>query len=238
MRYACGRTYANSVPSPIDVWCWRLDRDGLFNRSAQRLLSEQEQQRADRFRFAIHRQRFIAAHVGLRTLLADRLGRDPAALHFAVNAFGKPHLAEGGSLTFNLAHCGDVAVLAIACALPVGIDVEALRPAPHEIAAQCFSYSERQELADLDPASRDTGFFHGWTRKEAFIKAIGTGLSTPLDSFSVSLSPHAPACVRHVDGDPAEAARWQLVHLEPAPGYVAAVAARHLGWQVALHQHD
>ena len=240
MIYTSLPASANPPATHIDVWCWRLDRPELSSSSACTLLSEDERQRAARFVFDVHRTRYIAAHVRLRLLLGDYLGCDPAALRFSTNRFGKPCLADGPEaehgLTFNLSHTEDIAVLGVAEDLPLGIDVEALRPAPLEIADHFFSHAEREELAKLERDARDIGFFQCWTRKEAFIKALGSGLSTPLDSFSVSLSPGIPACLRMVDGDPQEAARWQLVHLDPAPGHVGAIAARSRGWCAILRE--
>jgi 4'-phosphopantetheinyl transferase len=163
--------------------------------------------------------------VGLREILAGYLRCEPSQLSFSVNAYQKPFLEDGG-LEFNLSHSGDLALLAVTRARKVGVDVEWMRTGfeIEEIGGRFFSQSEMVELQVLPPAQRELGFFNCWTRKEAYLKAQGMGLTLPLNSFDVSLSPGQPAILRATRPDPAEAARWTLLSLEVGPGYAAAVA--------------
>jgi len=194
------------------------------------LLSEDEQQRAHRFVFDRDRRRFIVARARLRQLLGERLGVPPAALRFVYGAQGKPALAAkfaGSGLRFNVSHSEDVAVYAFALDREVGIDVEAVRELPDadDIAARCFSRRENETYLKLGSRERSLGFFNCWTRKEAFIKALGEGLSHPLDRFDVSLAPGEPARILRVGGAPGEHCGWRMQSFVPAAGFVSALVA-------------
>ena len=178
--------------------------------------------RAARFRFERDRVRFIAARGALRSILARYMGCAPAALAFSYSAYGKPALAEMNcaqpALSFNLSHSGDWAMCAVAQDRRVGIDIELLRPelATQSIAEHFFSAAEVTALRSLSPAEQIPAFFRCWTRKEAFVKARGEGLSLPLDRFDVSLLPGAPAALLRAADDPQEVSRWSMLTL-PAP---------------------
>jgi 4'-phosphopantetheinyl transferase len=191
-------------------------------------LSEEERARASRFAFPIDRIRYVAAHGQLRQVLAAYLGRSPADLAFDLGPQGKPRLAGSSELSFNLSHSGDLGLLAVAWGREVGVDTEAIRPVPDldDLVARCFSGSERSALASLPEELRLTAFFDGWTRKEAFLKALGAGLSRPLQSFDVSLLPGQPARLLSLDGDPAASRAFALRALRPGSGFVGAVAVQ------------
>jgi 4'-phosphopantetheinyl transferase len=200
-------------------------------------LSPDERARAVRFVFPRHRDRFIAGRAFLRLLLAQYLGTDASELTFRYGAHGKPALADDRSdLRFNLAHCGSLAVCALArgCG-DLGVDVERLRPLADagDVARSSFSPNEVAELETVEPEpARLRAFFNGWTRKEAFLKALGDGLARPLDSFDVTLKPGDPPRLLRTEGDPEEARRFSLHAFEPETGYVAAVAVRGHAWDV------
>jgi len=209
----------------VDVWRIRLDppRDALDRLRTS--LSVEETQRAARFHFSTDRDRFIAAHGCLRAVLARYLHCKPDQLTFSFNPYGKPGL-DNQKLEFNLSHSGGFALIAITRESRVGIDVEHIRPgiSSQIIAQQYFSKSESTELWTLPLEQREAAFFTCWTRKEAYIKAQGVGLSLPLESFDVSLTPNEPVSLRATRPDPREATRWTLFSLEVDPGYAAAVA--------------
>lgn len=217
--------------APGEVHAWRAWLD-LSPEVLDRLaasLGDDERERAARFRLERHRQRFVAAHGALRAILGLYLSRPAAALGFERGPQGKPRLQEAAGvpdLRFNLAHSRDLALCAVARGAEVGADVEAIRPMPdaERIAARFFSAREQAMLRELPPGRREEAFVLGWTRKEAYLKAQGSGLSQPLSGFSVSLQPGEPARLLDVEGHPGEAARWSLVALSPAPGYAAALA--------------
>jgi len=198
-------------------------------RASASLLSAAERERARRFAFGRDARRFVVGRARLRQLLGARLGVPPESVELISGARGKPALANSGrnSLRFNLSHRDDLAVYALSWGCEVGIDVEAIRPLPDAdaVAARFFSRREHAAYRALDPCDRPLGFFQCWTRKEAFIKALGDGLSHPLDSFDVSLAPGAPAELLRVEPVPGDDRGWRLTSFFPAPGFVAAVVA-------------
>ena len=197
-------------------------------RAAEAHLTPGERARADRFRRECDRRRFVVARARLRELLAERLDTSPRAVQLTYGRAGKPALGprhQCAGLRFNVSHCGDVLAVAIVDGCEVGIDIEAVRPLPDadDIAAIVFSAHERTEYRALPPAAKFCGFFNGWTRKEAFVKAIGDGLGYPLDQFDVSLSPDRPARLLRVGGEDADRSPWTLRAFDPAPGMVGAI---------------
>ena len=199
-------------------------------RASASLLSEAERERASRFAFGRDARRFIVGRARLRQLLAARLGVRPESVELVFGARGKPALANpalNSHLRFNLSRCDDLAVFALSSGREVGIDVEAIRSLPDAdaIAARFFSRREHAAYRALEPCDRPLGFFQCWTRKEAFVKALGEGLSHPLDSFDVSLAPGAPAELLRVEPGSGVDRGWGLASFSPAPGFVAAVAA-------------
>ncbi|MCB9878422.1 MAG: 4'-phosphopantetheinyl transferase superfamily protein [Planctomycetes bacterium] len=212
---------ASLVAGEVHVWAVPLHGDPS---PFAALLSEAERQRVQRFRFADHQRRYQIGHGALRTVLGGYLGCDPRAIEFRQGPRGKPYLAGEGP-HFNLSHSGKLALIAL-CEHELGIDLEKVRrlESMMQIAERHFSSGEFEALGELDDDRRELGFYRCWTRKEAYIKALGEGLSMALDTFDVSLceDPRFLAC--H-DGreDPA---RWSLVDVSPGPEFVAAVAMR------------
>ena len=152
-------------------------------------LSESEHRKAARFVFERDRRRYLVAHATLRRLLAVRMAVHPAELGFSEGAFGKPELRRIEACAFNLSHSEDLAVVLIAQQGEVGVDIEMLRPMPDAsaLAERNFSHSECIDLRAVDAAARDQAFLTGWTRKEACLKAIGSGLSIAPDTFTAGL---------------------------------------------------
>ena len=162
----------------------------------------------------------------LRELLADRLGVSPPAVELTQSEFGTPELAQG-DLHFSMARSGEMAAYALARGSTIGIDIEAIRAMPESgsIAARAFSECERNEYFALDPEERVVGFFNWWTRKEAFLKALGCGLSLPLNCFDVSLAPARPAALLRIENAPGGDTGWRLDGFDAGRGYAAAVAS-------------
>ena len=210
-----------------------LDIPAAAQADARRLLSPEEAERADAFLRDQDRAHFTAARAWLRRSLGAYLGCAPDSVAFAYGEQGKPRLADaeaGARLDFNLSHAGGHALLAVSAGVPLGADIEAVRPVEEKVAERFFSAAEVRALLALPAAARLDGFFRCWTRKEAYLKALGSGLAAPLDGFAVSLAPGEPARLLEVAGRPGEEAAWQMAHLEPGTGLVAAVAARRRGW--------
>jgi 4'-phosphopantetheinyl transferase len=212
----------------VHVWCASLKQPESVLDGMTRTLSCDELERSRRFRFQRHRAAFVISRGLLRTIAGRYLGAPPGELCFAYTTYGKPYLVRplaGGSLRFNLSHSHELVLYAFAADVEVGIDVEYLRPefAGAEIARRFFSPREVESLSALPGGRRAEAFFKCWTRKEAFIKAVGEGLSFPLDQFDVTLAPHEPAALLSVRNDAREAARWSMWDVSPEPGYAAAL---------------
>ena len=205
------------------MWSAPLDREEKQLGPLEATLSPEEKARADRFHFVNDRNRFVVARGLLRELLAGYLHQVPADLEFSYGKYGKPYLSgrnASSGLCFNLSHSSGLAVYAIARGRNLGVDVERLRPefTGEDIARRYFSVREVVNLGTVRQEAIIEGFFHCWTRKEAYLKASGMGLQIPLDSFAVNLSPGEPA--QFLSGvEP----RWHLTAFDPAEGYVAAV---------------
>jgi 4'-phosphopantetheinyl transferase len=215
----------------VHVWLASLARHPVEIEALRGSLSAEELRRAERFRFARDRSKFIAARGILREILSRYLCLPPTLLSFGYNDFGKPELREAdceSPIRFNLSHAGEIALYAIAAGREVGVDVELVREdvACAEIAAHFFSRREAAALLSLPANVQTRAFFNCWTRKEAYIKARGAGLSLPLDGFDVTLAPGEPAALLSTRDDEQEAARWSLTELFPGTGYTAALAVR------------
>ena len=171
-----------------EVHVVRFCLDEPFPRALE-LLDSTERERAARFVYERDRRRYVTAHAWMRTALAKCLGHLPELLHFEADSGGKPRLVGIPiDLRFNLSHAGERGLLAIAIGQEVGVDIEFVRPVETlEVARRFFSQGEVSALCAMRPAQRVDAFFRCWTRKEAFIKALGAGLSFPLDGFEVSL---------------------------------------------------
>lgn len=219
------------------MWTTRLDVTPAQLESRARTLSRDEHERAARFRFDRHRAAFIAARAALRSILADYLGVAPHDVSFAYGPNGKPRLASGG-LEFNASHSGDLAVVAITPRHRIGVDVEHCRDLEYlTLAEHFFAAQEITELQSLAAEARAQGFFNCWTRKEAYVKALGEGLSFPLDQFAVSLKPGAAPALLWSSSGAEEAARWQIVSTSGEPDYIGAVVVeRPVGQFVALRR--
>lgn len=224
-------------PSPtlgagdVHLWSVGLDVDDAELDSLAALLDAGERARAARFRFDQHRRRWIASRAMLRAILSRYVPTPAADIEFTVEPGGKPHLrgdGHGGHVHFNFSHADDVALLGVTSFGPVGVDVERVQPMPDAelIAETHFAPGERERLRRLGPAGIDSGFFSCWTRKEAYIKAVGGGLAMPLDAFEVTLSPDDPPRLVHIGGNESEARQWTLRSVTPAQGFAGAVAVQ------------
>lgn len=205
----------------MHLWCAELDVP-----PAPRLLTSlcpEERSRAARFRAPRDRARFVAGRARLRGILSRYLGGDPASIRLHTGAHGKPEL-PGAPLHFNVAHADALFLCAVALA-PVGVDVERVQAfdGMDDVAAATFSAAECAAYDAVPSEERAHAFFACWTRKEAFVKAVGDGLSHPLGDFDVSLAPGEPPRLLAVRGDPAAAGRWSLRAFAPRAGYLAAL---------------
>jgi len=215
----------------VELIVTNLAADSPVTEASLSVLSADERARADRLALDVGRRRYITARARLRYLLAARLNARPQDLRFVTGRHGKPALGgvhAGRGLEFNVAHCADVAVFAFSWAGPVGVDIETVRPvaAADEIVTALFSRRENSDYRALGKRERLRGFFNCWTRKEAFVKALGSGLTFPLKRFDVTLTPGEPARILRVDDTPGAQCGWRVRHFAPSAGLVGAVVTR------------
>ena len=232
---------SNVAASNSEVHVWRVQLDDALAVEMGSILSPDESARAARFHFGRDRNRFIVARGSLRLLLGSYLDLAPGAVSFCYSSYGKPALSDANSgITFNLSHANELALIAVTRDRQIGVDIEFIRLdfASEKIAARFFSPQEVEVLRELPEPQHAEAFFTCWTRKEAYIKALGEGMSMPLNQFNVSLAPGSPAALLGNLRNPAEVSRWSLHDLSPAPGYVAALAVEGPSCQLKCWHHS
>ena len=226
---------ADLTISNTDIHIWRvvLDRPASEIHNLAQTLSESELQRAERFHFARDKNSFIIRRSALRTILSRYLNVAPDLVQFSYGPCGKPEIAANflSTLCFNSSHSQGLALYAVTRHRKIGVDIEQIRPLPdiESIAEQFFSQQENAAFKAVSAEQKLAAFFNCWTRKEAYLKATGDGLSFPLDRFSVSLTPGEPAQLLNVEGERTAPTLWYLKALVPAPNYIAAIAVEKLG---------
>ena len=211
------------------VQLWRLALVAVAEdlRACAEVLSAEERQKAERYRVERPRSNFILSRGTLRFLLGERIGIKPQALRFRYAEYGKPLLDEPGiDLHFNVSHTEGVALIGIADCREIGVDVERILPSTEarKLSERFFSVREREFLQELSGEELQTAFFRCWTRKEAYIKARGEGLSLPLDQFDVSVAPGETQALLATRPDNSEAARWMVRDISLGPEYAGALA--------------
>jgi 4'-phosphopantetheinyl transferase len=220
----------------IHVWRTTLDMAASSFAKLLQILSPEERERADRFHFDVDRRRSVIGRGCLRLLLGEILDLRANELRIEYDEFGKPGLmpGQGQPPQFNVSHSGNLILIAITIGRAVGVDVERIRTDLDldGIAARFFSANECKTLASLAGPARYKAFFTCWTRKEAYLKARGIGLSLPLDQFDVSFLPNEEPCLLATRDDPAEAKEWRLQALDVSDDYAAALAAPASAWKL------
>lgn len=220
-----------------EVHLWRIDLSAVATAENrwQKTLSADERTRAARFHFERDRRHFTATRALLRTILASYVAADPPDLVFRYSEREKPSLdSQFSAVQFNVSHSGNAALMAFARRRELGVDIEIIRDDfdPSALAHRFFSKHEQIQLAALDPSEKFPGFFRCWTRKEAYIKAVGTGLSLPLDQFDVSIRAGEQNALLATRPEAAEAAEWSLREVPVTDGYIAALCVRGREWKL------
>ena len=226
-------------PVAVDIWNWSLDEAFADAAEACALLAVNERERAERFLRDIDRRRYSMGRAGVRLILATYLGIEPSAIRFAYNSWGKPQLDLGNRaerVHFNLSHSAGEAVLAVSRQAEIGIDIEQIRPLEEDVAGHFFSRPECAALAALPADEQLAGFYRCWTRKEAFVKAHGAGLSVPLHGFDVSLNAEdGQHLLQRLDQDIGLLSDWALLNLDVVKGFHGALAVCSAGRNVVVH---
>ena len=220
-----------------EVHLWRIDLDQVAAAESRwrGVLSQDERIRADRFKFTKDRQNFTATRALLRTLLGSYLAENPKELTFVYGQNEKPSLGPGHGpeeVQFNVSHSGVRALIAIARKRPVGVDIEEIRENIDcdSLARRYFSPSEQAALAALQVSERSRAFFRCWTRKEAYIKAHGTGLALPLHAFDVSIASTEENVLLATRPNAVEVALWSIRAIEAGQSYEAALCVQGRDW--------
>lgn len=231
-------TGAAPARSSVDVYVVRLSEARAGMERFEAVLTPEERQRSEKFLRREDRARYVAGRGLARWLLARELSAEPAALQICADGAGRPFLIQNGSssaLDFNVSHSGDVVLCASAWHRRVGVDVELVRDMPDamDLARSQFAPEEIAALGTGSMAERSAAFIRMWTRKEAFLKARGDGLGFALNKFAVSAG--APPALLRVEGEPEADAKWALVDLDVARGYIASLALERPLVSVSLH---
>ncbi|MGI9549671.1 MAG: 4'-phosphopantetheinyl transferase family protein [Aurantibacter sp.] len=210
----------------IHVWTKNF---GAVQHETERLihlLNDHEKIRANKFKFPKDRQRFIVSRAVLKVLLGRYLDENPQEIEFEYGAYGKPEVKVPSSVNFNISHAGNMVVLGFVKNYTIGVDVEIVKNDFDvvELAENFFSQDEIRALSNTNENERFRAFYRCWTRKESFIKAVGQGLSYPLDSFAVSLDDDHSAEFLKINGIPDPQKNWRLHSFIPADGYIAALS--------------
>jgi 4'-phosphopantetheinyl transferase len=213
----------------VHVWSASLDDHPFPPESPGETLSADEILRADRLRFPAEQRRFRNSHRFLRRVLAPYVGLHPRDVPFSFGPAGKPELggaAAGSEIAFNLTHSGDLALLAVVRQRQVGIDLERVPESLDfmTMATRYFSRTEADTLGQLPESTRLEAFLRCWTRKEAYAKGRGGGMTTPFNRFSVTLAPGTPASVLEDEMTPEEPHLWRLYDLAVPAGHIASLA--------------
>ncbi|MDX1740564.1 MAG: 4'-phosphopantetheinyl transferase superfamily protein [Rhodothermales bacterium] len=226
MRWSSNPPAGKPVAPEVHIWRARLDAPDLPQEDLNRLLTEEERDRAGRFRFDVLRRRYTASRAVLRILLSRYLDISAPEIAIVYNAHGKPELLDRGlELQFNLTHAADMAVYAFATGRRVGVDIEEMSRdvSFRALAARFFSHDERAVIDSLPDEDVRTAFYECWTRKEAYIKALGLGVTHGLDNFSVAIGAHVRPALLHSDVDEDAPRKWGMCAFDPADGFVGAV---------------
>jgi 4'-phosphopantetheinyl transferase len=232
----CGLISCRLQLAPDEIHLWQAVLNPQLADSVVHQLTTDELARADRFHFDKDRIHFVAARGLLRYLLSTYTGLLPVAVKLSYAEKGKPSLEEShqSAVRFNLAHSHGLALFAFSHGRELGVDLEYLREelADEKVAERFFSAGEIEALASLPIESRKQAFFNCWTRKEAYIKALGAGLSMPLNEFDVSLKPGEPAALLANHREPLEVERWTMRSVAVPAGYEAAIVVEGRDWQL------
>lgn len=219
----------------IHIYCTRTDLNENELNSFRKVLSEDENTKAERYKFSYLKNNYTACRGFLREILSGYTGINPSYIKFSYSEFGKPFLKDS-NIRFNVSHSGDTGIIAVNLENELGIDIELIREVQDliSLSERFFSKLEITELLKTDSGKLTDSFFYCWTRKEAFIKAVGTGLQYPLNSFSVSVTGDADPEITEIANDFTEARKWKLYNIVTAHNYISSLAIRDLNKNIVF----
>jgi len=228
-------------PTDVHIWQASLHIPAHQQERFTQMLSSDEIARAARFHFPLHREHYIAGRGLLREILGRYLNCLPETIRFSYNSFGKPALlasAAQEALQFNISHSNGVALFAFVRDADIGIDVQHTNAVTDllQAGAVVFSAGEMEVLSTLPQERRRAVFFQYWTRKEAYIKAVGGGFSLPLNGIDVGRLPAGRVWQAEAPGAPFEQTDWNVWDFTACPGYAAAVAIQQENWKFSFYQ--
>lgn len=219
----------------VDVYLFNIAQLKYHETALYAALEPQEQQQAEKFHRPAFRQAYIHMHALMRHILAAYIpGEEAAALRFNRGEFGKPYLGAVPELSFNLSHTGDWGLLAVTHTVPLGADIETIKPRAglQGLVAKCFSVAEQQYWQQLDPQQQVTVFFEIWTRKEALVKAVGRGIALGLECCELELPnfnqfSNLPAACGTTQ-------QWQILPITVAPNCKAALVVQGQQYEIRM----
>ena len=220
---------ANPTSEEIQLWLVKIPALNAQAPFGWPVLSQEERMRAARFNRPEDRHRFAFCRTTLRRLLGEYLELEPGLVPIEYSTFGKPQIAgtEKRRIEFNLSHSGPWAIFAFVTDRPVGVDVECWLPEGEweELVGHALTPTEIQQLAKLPVSCRRESFFRTWTRKEALLKALGTGLSTEMNQLEIGLPALGHEMVSVTIPDQTAPSDWWLAEIQLGPKVSATVAA-------------
>lgn len=219
----------------IHIYSTRTDLNENELTGFRKILSEDENTKAGRYKFDYLKNNYTACRGFLREILSGYTGIIPSKIKFSYSEFGKPFLKDS-NIRFNVSHSGNTGIIAVNTEDELGIDIELKREVPDllSLSERFFSKSEITELNKTDSGKLTDSFFYCWTRKEAFIKALGTGLQYPLNCFSVSVTDDADPEITEIENDVSEARKWKLYNLLASKDYISSLAIRDLNKNIVF----
>ena len=214
--------------NPSTVHIWKISTSSEEQETYFNLLSKDEKLRANKFRFTKDRKTYVIAKGVLRVLSGYYLNQKPEQIEFEYSKFEKPKYKNHSRLKFNVSHSGNYIIIGFVNEYDLGVDIEYIKKDFDvlDIADNFFSTSELDALHQIDEKERIRAFYRCWTRKESFIKAEGSGLSFPLDTFSVTLDTDLEASLLDTQWSKGEKDKWSLFSFIPYEGYIAAISVR------------
>ena len=233
-------SFVSLKPNTVHIWSINFGVNDETFKTYYNLLSEDERTRANKFKFYKDKRCYVVTKGALRLLSGKYLNKDAKEIKFEYEKYGKPKFKHKSNLNFNVSHSGDLAIIGFVLDHTIGVDIEKIKNDfdTFEIAANFFSKTEIASLRKIPKIEQHIAFYRCWTRKEAFIKGKGSGLSFPLDTFSVTLDSDLKAQLLETNWNETEKNDWSLQSFKPNSNYLAAVIVENKSCQFEFFNFD